>query len=129
MKILSKTFLPPKAMATLDFMKVVGTAKKDVQTSIDTNAEAFEKSFKDAVQLLKEFSATKNPAVLKKAAHEFLQLIKLKPSKVESYVYLAYILYLYDKTEEARKYIKLAEAIDPDYEFIKDVKDCIYSLR
>lgn len=119
-------FFKKKVGGSYDFMQNVNSAKKEVQSHVETNKHTFEHSFQDAVKLLGQFSYTKNPVMLKKSAEAFLNLIELKPSRVEPYVYFAYVLYLYDKKDEARKFIKLSESIDPTYPNIKEVKAAIY---
>jgi hypothetical protein len=120
-------FFTKKAVPANDYMQMMGSAKKEVQTHLETSMESFENSFNDALTIFSEFASTKEAAKLKKAANEFLNLITLKPSRVEPYVYMAYILYLYDKKSEAIKYIKLSETIDSGYQYIKDVKALVYS--
>jgi hypothetical protein len=127
MRFFSKNFTQVKAFAGNDFMKSMESAKKVVQSTQSTTIESFETSFTQAVKILGEFARSQNSATLKQCAKQFLNLIQQKPSRVEPYVYMAYILYLYNKKDEALKYIKLSESIDPDYKFIKEVKNCIYS--
>jgi hypothetical protein len=122
-----KSFMPVKAVASNDFMKVVGQAKKEVQTALDTNTGSFEQSLKSAVNNLVQFAKTNDSIQLKTAGEGFLKLIEQKPSRVEPYVYLAYVLFLYGKKTEAMKYIRLSEEINPDYVFTKQVKICLYS--
>jgi hypothetical protein len=119
-------FFKKKVGGSYDFMQNVNSAKKEVQSHVETNKNNFDDSFQDAVKLLGQFSHTNNPVMLKKSAEAFLNLIKLKPSRVEPYVYFAYVLYLYDKKDEAKKFIKLSESLDPNYPKIKDVKATIY---
>jgi tetratricopeptide (TPR) repeat protein len=110
-----------------DFLSMMGNARKEAKSNLETNMESFEGSLKEAVKTFGEFSTAKNSAKLKKAAQDFLKLIRQKPSRVEPYVYLAYILYLFDKTEEAKKYLKFSEMIDPDYQYIKPVRALLFS--
>lgn len=116
-----------KGKATEGFMSSLGKAKNVVQGRLETNTESFDNSFQDAVKMLARFAGTKDSNTLKNTGKEFLKLIRLKPSRVEPYVYMAYILYLYGKKEEALKFIKLSESLDPDYKFTKKIKACIYS--
>jgi hypothetical protein len=125
MGLFSKTFSPIKAMASSDFMDVVGKAKKDAQAKLDTNIESFEQSLRSAVNMFSEFSKNKDSEMLKEIGIVFLNLIEQKPSRVEPYVYMAYILFLFNKKEEALKYIRISESIDRDYHKIKAVKACI----
>lgn len=116
-----------KVAGSYDFMQNMNSAKKEIQSQVETNKNNFEHSFQEAINLLGQFSTTNNSFMLKQSAEAFLNLIELKPSRVEPYVYFAYVLYLYDKKDEAKRFIKLSESIDPTYSYIKIVKSTIYS--
>jgi hypothetical protein len=127
MAILKKGLTGNVKGGAMDYMQMLGNAKKEVQASLETTIESFETSFSQAVKMLGEFANSQNQTLLKQCAGQFLSLIQQKPSRVEPYVYMSYILFLFNKKEEALKYLKLSEAIDPNYKFIKEVKTCIYS--
>ncbi|MFN8575756.1 MAG: hypothetical protein U0354_02760 [Candidatus Sericytochromatia bacterium] len=116
-----------KVAGSYDFMQNMNSAKKEIQSQVETNKNNFEHSFQEAINLLGQFSTTNNSFMLKQSVEAFLNLIELKPSRVEPYVYFAYVLYLYDKKDEAKRFIKLSESIDPTYSYIKIVKSTIYS--
>lgn len=110
-----------------EFMSLLKSANNKSQANLETNNQSFEESFQDSVKILADFENTNNKEKLKEAGRLFLKLIQQNPSKVAPYVYSAYILYLFDLKEEAKKFIKLAETIDPNYQHIQKIKECIYT--
>lgn len=119
-------FFSKQESKSLTLLSPLAEARKAAQVNQQAAKEAFESAFKKARKILGEYSVSRNATRLKDAGNEFLNLIESNPSRVEPYVYMAYIFSLYRKKIEAIKYIRQAEGINRDYPFIKDVRICIF---
>src|SRR5688500_14943483 len=108
-------------------LRPLAEARKAAEVNQQAAKEVFDAAFKKARKILGEFSVSQKAERLKDAGNEFLNLIESNPSRVEPYVYMAYIFFLYSKKIEAIKYLRHAEGLNRDYPFIKDVRTCIFS--
>jgi hypothetical protein len=119
-------FFSKQEPKSVTLLSPLAEARKAAQVNQQVAKEVFEAAFKKARKILGEYSVSRKAERLKDAGNEFLNLIESNPSRVEPYVYMAYIFSLYRKKIEAIKYLRHAESINRDYPFIKDVRTCVF---
>lgn len=73
----------------------------------------YESCFENGLKFLVRFYKTKDKNILKKAGEYFFTAIKVNKIKIEPYIYLAFIFHVFEQKEMSRKYLQLAESIDP----------------
>lgn len=88
------------------------SAKKSAEVNYEKLAGDFNQEYNQALQYLKDFTENQNQAKLKQAAGKFFSAIKCKRSRIEPYLYLSYIFYLFDENQLALEYLDMAKSID-----------------
>jgi hypothetical protein len=103
------------------------SAKKKAEVNIEKLAGDFNEEFNQALLLLKEFTETQNPVKLKQAASKFFSAVKCKRSRIEPYLYLSYIFYLFDENQLAHEYLDIARSIDSNNAKIQELQNLLTS--
>lgn len=107
----------------------LASAKKKAKVNQDRKEEDFNDEFNQALKHLRDFSTSKSENDIKLSANKFFESIKCKRTRIEPYVYLSYIFYLFDKKELAIEYLNIAKSIDSSFYMIKDLQNTIYSTK
>lgn len=91
------------------------TAQKKVQTRDDVRLDKSNQACLDALEILALVQRKPHFAVryLQDAANKLIQSLEYSRSNVTAYVCLASIFLFLDEPKKARKYLKIAQAINP----------------
>jgi hypothetical protein len=103
----------------------LSSARKTAEGNYEKLAEDFNEEYNQALQYLKEFTESQNPAKLKQAASKFFNAVKCKRSRIEPYLYLSYIFYLFDENQLANEYLEIAKSIDSGNPKIQELQQLL----
>lgn len=123
---------PIKAMASSNFISAldlnsISSAKNKADKNSEKKKEDFEKEYNDGLNLFRQFAQDKNQDTIKKASSSFFSAIKCKRSRVEPYIYLAYIFHIFDKNELSIEYLNIAKSLDPYSEAVNNLQTFLYN--
>ncbi|MFN4150311.1 MAG: hypothetical protein ACK4IX_05165 [Candidatus Sericytochromatia bacterium] len=121
-----------KAMASSSFMNAldltsISSAKDKADKNSEKKKEDFEKEYNEGLNLFRQFAQDKNQDTIKKASSKFFSAIKCKRSRIEPYIYLAYIFHIFDKKERAIEYLNRAKSLDPHSELVIKLQAFLYN--
>ncbi len=107
-------------------LSALASAKNKAKVNQSRKEEDFNDEFNQGLDFLKTFAESKSEKDLKMAANKFFEAIKCKRSRIERYIYLSYIFYLFDRNDYAREYLNIAKSIDSTSPMIQSIQAIIY---
>src|SRR5688500_12128768 len=109
----------------MDF-STLKTAKSKASENQQEKEGNIEEILQEAKNFFNKYLITRNQSDLKKSAVLFFKALTLKRTRIEPYFYISSIFFIYEKKEEAIRYLKMAEEAGPDYEYLPKLKQLIY---
>jgi hypothetical protein len=122
-KMFKKSIVDNNPLSALNDIKKV---QKKVEERDDNKNSKFEETFLTGVLHFKEFLNTDNIFNLKRAIHYLTLATTIKKNHAGSYFYLAFIAYIANDIELAKKYYQFTFVLDKDYPGLDTLKNKIF---
>ncbi len=118
-----------KAAGMDSFVNLIPDAKKKSEINLVQVNDNYNNILSEALGTLRELSVNFTRENFEKAAENLYECQKLKSNKAEPYFYLAWLFLFVDEIELALKYMRVASAINPQFEGLEILKDKISEIQ